>query len=234
MFFRLLIKRGKTTRRWQFSSSQPLPVPCTSSTRFPAGPAPASPLLPASGFQQPTAEHAGRSEPGGGKTAHSASRVEKGKEYPERNALQHCLLSVEKKISRLFPPMVWAQKWPARSRPTPRRAVGWGWAPGMFFPRKVLRAPLLLPVKLQTISQPHSWQGLGPNPGARVVRHCHTGEAAAWRYQDRPGGRKPRADPVSGAPGSRDAAFHHEISMHAQLQPGHTATRTHIPSSSRN
>lgn len=232
----MLIKRGKTTQRWQFSSSQPLPMPCTSNTHFPAGVAPASPLLPTSSFQQPTAEHAGRSESGGGKTAHSASREEKGKEYPERNCLTALpfINGKKKKISRLFPPVVWAQKRPSQNRPTRRRAVGWGQALRHVFPCKVLWAPLLLPVKLQTISQPHSWQGLGPNPGARAARHCHTGEAAPRRYQDRAGGRKPRADPASGAPGSRDAAFHHETSAHSRPKPSPTATRTHVPSSSQN
>lgn len=215
--FLLLIKRGKATQRWQFSSSQPLPVPCTSNTRFPAGVAPASPLLPASGFQQPMAEHAGRSEPGGGKTAHSASREEKGKEYPERNALQHCRLSVGKKK---YPGSFhrWFGHRSGRHEADPRHGERWDGHRDVL-PRKVLWAPLLLPVKLQTISQPHSWQGLGPNPGARVARHCHTGEAAPRRYRHRPGGRKPRADPASGAPGSRDAAFHHETSVHAQHQP---------------
>lgn len=103
----------------------------------------------------------------------------------------------------------------ARMKQTHAAASG-GMGTRHVVPCKVLLAPLLLLVKLQTISQPHSWQGLGPNPGARVARHCHTGEAAPRRYQDGPGGRKPRADPASGAPESGNAAFHHETSMNIQ------------------
>lgn len=83
---------------------------------------PCQPTPPASSIQRPTAEHTGRSEPGGGKTAHSASREEKGKEYSER-ILQHCCMSVEKKYPGSFTDGLDAEV--VRVKPThPRQAVG--------------------------------------------------------------------------------------------------------------
>lgn len=210
----MLIKRGKTTQCWRLASSQPLPVPCN----------PAAPSPRGGPRQQHGAEHAGRSEPGGGKTVHSASREEKGKEYPERNALQHCHLSAGKVKSRLLLSTSGLDTEVAGMKQTQHHG-GMGMGTGHVLPCKVLRAPVLLPVKLQTISQHHSWQVLGPNSGARAARHCHTGEAAPQRDRDKPGGRKPGTNPAAGAPRSGDAAFHHKTSLHAHPQTG-PATRT--------
>lgn len=98
--FLLLIKRGKTTHCWRFSSLQPLPVHCTSHS-------PASPLLPSSSSQQPGAQHAGRSEPGRGKNS-SFSPAGKRKGKNTRKGMPSSTSYQWNKTARLFPPLVWA------------------------------------------------------------------------------------------------------------------------------
>lgn len=92
----------------------------------------------------------------------------------------------KKKKSRLFPPVVWAQKWPVRSRRTPRQAVGWGWALGMSSPtksyghrscclssRKLLANPIPGKGWGQILVQ--EWRGVA-TPARRLRRGIGTGQ----------------------------------------------------------
>lgn len=144
--FRSLIKRGKTTQCWQFSSSQPLPVPCTSNSRFPAGAAPASPLPPPAPSSSPwPSTQEGQSQEEGKQLIQPA-----GKRKGKNTRKEPCSTAVcqwKKNIQALFTGGLDAEV--ARVKLTHATASGgMGMGTGHVLPRKVLRAPLLLPVKL--------------------------------------------------------------------------------------
>lgn len=144
--FRSLIKRGKTTQRWQFSSSQPLPVPRTSNSRFPAGAAPASPLLPPAVSSSPrpsTQEGQSREE---GKQLVQPAGKRKGKNT-RKEPCSTAVCQWKKNIHALSTAGLDAEV--ARVKPTHATASGgMGMGTGHVLPHKVLWAPLLLPVKL--------------------------------------------------------------------------------------
>lgn len=102
--FRSLIKRGKTTQCWQFSSSQPLPVLWTSNSCFPAGqPLPArSPQRAHRKVRARRRENSSFSQPG----------RERERILGKNLAALPYVSGKKKKNTRLFPRMVWMQKWP--------------------------------------------------------------------------------------------------------------------------
>lgn len=208
--FRSLIKRGKTTQCWQLSSSQPLPVPCTSNSCFPAGPAPASSLPPpaASSGPRPSTQE-GQSQEEGKQLIQPA-----GKRKGKNTRKEPCSTAVcqwKKNIQALSTGGLDAEA--ARVKLT----HGKQWDGDGHLPRKVLQAPLLLPCQAVN-DEPTPGKGWGQillqewQSIATPARRLH-------RYQDRPGGRKPREDPAPGDPGSGNTAFHHGTSRHVHPGP---------------